>query len=64
MIWTNSKASSTVILPVSDAFRGGLGGVRMWQICNLPIFVAIAPEDPFLVMSIVFYVNSNRGPRR
>ena len=64
MIWTNSKASSTVILPISDAFRGGLGGVRMGQISNLPIYVAIALEDPFLVIPIVFYVNTSLGPRR
>ena len=64
MVGTNSKASSTVILPISDAFRGGLGGVRMGQISNLPIYVAIAPEDPFLVMYIVLHVSTNRGPRR
>ena len=43
--------------------RGGLGGVRMGHISNLPIYIAIAPENPFLVMPFVFYVSTNPGPR-
>ena len=31
---------------------------------NLPIYVAITPEDLFLVIPFMFYVSSNPGPRK